>query len=99
MKKMMQHVDRAGRELNVWEKDPESWTPAKVTRLYETIEWKFQFPQKKGARRFEALSWLTYLDIVKKKKGKLVGDDNTAQARNTHSQLQLGAKEVTGTPL
>ena len=79
----------------------ESWTPAKVTRLYETIQWKFRIPQKTGTRCFEGISWLTYLDIVKKAKGKLVGDDNgtTAHARNTHSQLQLGGTEVTGTPL
>ena len=48
MKRMMQHVERAGRELNVWEEDPESWTPAKVTRLYETIQWKFRIPPSKG---------------------------------------------------
>ena len=41
MKKMMQYVERVGRELNVWEEDPEKWTPAAVTGLYETIHWKF----------------------------------------------------------
>ena len=96
MKRMMQHVERAGRELHVWGEDPESCTPAKVTRLYETIQWKFRIPPSKGTRRFEGISWLTYLDIVKRAKGKLVGDDNTIQARNTNSQLQLG---VVGTPI
>ena len=31
MKKMMQFVERAGRECNVWEEDPDNWTPATVT--------------------------------------------------------------------
>ena len=41
MKKMMHFVERAGRESNVWEDDPNNWTTAAVTRLYETIHWKF----------------------------------------------------------
>ena len=63
MKKMMQYVERVGRELNVWEEDPEKWTPAAVTRLYETIHWKFRIKPAGGLRRFEALIWIGYLVI------------------------------------
>ena len=77
MKCMASHVERAGRELNVWEEDPEAWTPAKVTRLYETVNWNFRIPPARGTQQFEGLSWLTYLAIVKKAKGKLVGDPDS----------------------
>ena len=79
MKKMMQFVERAGRESNVWEEDPNSWTPAGVTRLYKTIHWKFRIQPAKGKRRFEGITWITYLGIVKRAKGVLVGDDAGAQ--------------------
>ena len=79
MKKMMQFVERAGRESNVWEEDPNGWTPAGVTRLYETIHWKFRIQPAKGKRRFEGITWITYLGIVKRAKGVLVGDDAGAQ--------------------
>mmetsp|Transcript_28425 Transcript_28425/g.43598 ORF Transcript_28425/g.43598 Transcript_28425/m.43598 type:complete len:328 (-) Transcript_28425:179-1162(-) len=79
MKKLMQYVERAGRELNVWEEDPENWTPATVTRLYETIHWKFRIKPARGLRRFEGLTWITYLGIIRKAKGKLVGDDDPIQ--------------------
>ena len=79
MKKMMQYVERVGRELNVWEEDPEKWTPAAVTRLYETIHWKFRIKPAGGLRRFEALTWISYLGIIKRAKGKLVGDDDHIQ--------------------
>ena len=69
MKKMMQYVERVGRELNVWEEDPEKWTPAAVTRLYETIHWKFRIKPAGGLRRFEALTWISYLGIIKRAKG------------------------------
>ena len=38
MKRMMKYVERAGRELGVWEEEANAWTPEKVTRLYETIQ-------------------------------------------------------------
>ena len=86
----MKFVERAGRELNVWEDDPERWTPAGVTRLYETIHWKFRIQPAKGSRRFEALTWISYLRIIQKAKGKLVGDVDPTHGGNT---------EDTGTPL
>ena len=85
MKKMMQFVEKASNELNVWEEDPENWTPAKVTRLYETVHWKFRFKPSRGKRRFEGITWITYLGMVKRAKGKLVGDDDPTQTgTNSH---------------
>ena len=85
MKKMIEYVKRAGKELNVWEEDPRSWTPAKVTRLYETVHWKFKIQPARGTRRFEGITWITYLGMVKRAKGKLVGDDDvTPTGTNNH---------------
>ena len=33
----MSYVERAGRELGVWESDPNDWTPDKVTKLYRLL--------------------------------------------------------------
>ena len=61
-----------------------------MTRLYETIHWKFRIKPAKGTLRFEALTWISYLGIIKRAKGKLVGDDDPTQGGNT---------VATGTPL
>ena len=77
MKRMIGFVKRAGREFNLWEEDPDAWTPAKVTRLYEGVHWKFKIPPKKGTRRFEGITWITYLRIIQKANGKLMGDTDS----------------------
>ena len=93
MKKMMQYVERAGRELNVWEEDATGWTTEKVTRMYESIHWKFCIPPRKGTRRFEALTWKTYLNMVKKSDGKLVGDDPGLQSQSqSHSCVGISTQ-------
>ena len=76
MKKMMVYVERAAKELNVWEDEATGWTTEKVSRMYETIHWKFCIPPRRSTCRYEAITWKTYLNMVKNSDGKLVGDDS-----------------------
>ena len=76
MKKMMVYVERAAKESNVWEDEATGWTTEKVSCMYEKIHWKFCIPPKTGTRRYEAITWKTYLNMVKNSDGKLVGDDS-----------------------
>ena len=78
MKRMMKFVEEAGREAGAWESDPRDWTSAKVTNLYEKTKHRYMVPPKKGKRRFEALMWKSYLNILKNNKG-LVGAERTAE--------------------
>ena len=73
MKRMMKFVEEAGREAGVWENDPSNWSSAKVINLYEKTKHCYMVKAKKGRRRYEALMWKTYLNILKSNKG-LVGD-------------------------
>ena len=82
MKKMMSFVERAGREVNLLEVDANNWTPEKATKLYEGIHWKFCYQPRKGTQRFETITWKTYLNMVNKAKGVLVGDDTHHRAQS-----------------
>ena len=75
MRKMMGHVEKAGRGLDKWEDDATKWTPSLVTDLYEAVNWKFRIPPKRGTRRFEALTWKTYFNMVQARNGVLIGDE------------------------
>ena len=50
MRKMMEYVKCAARELNVWEDQATGWTTEKVNCMYESIHWKFCIPPRKGTR-------------------------------------------------
>ena len=84
MKKMMSYVERSERELGVWESDPDNWTADKVTKLYETVHWKFKYHSQRGTRRFEGLMWKTYLNMVRKAGGILIGDEKLPPSNQRH---------------
>ena len=69
IKKMMWYVEKAGRDAEVWENDPAKWTNSKITNLYEKTKHRFMVPGKKSKRRFEAILWKTYLNILKANHG------------------------------
>ena len=69
MKKMMQYVEEAGRSSGIWENNTEAWGSAKITNLYEKTKHCYMVPPRKGRRRFEALVWKLYLNILKTNKG------------------------------
>ena len=96
MKRMMKYVEQAGRELEVWEEEANAWTPEKVTRLYETIQWKFCIKPQRGTRRFEGLTWITYLKMVNKAGGILVGD-NAPIGTNTTIGMGTTMPQMAGT--
>ena len=73
MKRMMKFVEEAGRDAGVLENDTSMWSPAKITNLYEKTKHRYMVPAKKGRRRYEALMWKSYLNILKNNKG-LVGE-------------------------
>ena len=70
----MHHVERAARNLEVWEEQANSSTSSKVSRMYEAIHSKFRILPRKRTPRFKAITWNRYLNMVKKNKGALVGD-------------------------
>ena len=86
MKKMIEFVERAGKELNVWEENAQSWTPAKVTRLYETVHWKFKIKPARGTR-YEGITWITYLGMVKRAKGRLVRDEDPTETAQVDADI------------
>ena len=89
---------RVAKELNVWEDEATAWTTEKVTRMYEKIHWKFCIPPRQGTCRFEAISWKTYLNMVKKSDGKLVGDDQGLHTgiSQTHTGMSHARRISTG---
>ena len=66
---MMRFVEEAARDAGAWESDPLQWNSAKITNLYEKTKHRYMVPPKKGRRRYEALMWKSYLNILKGNKG------------------------------
>ena len=87
MRRMMKYVEEAGRDAGVWENNPRDWTTAKVNNLYEKTQCRFKVPPKKGTRRYEALLWKSYVNILKDNKGLVrpdeTGDEAVAAAGGT----------------
>ena len=69
MRQMMMYVEEAARDAGCWEDDVTQWDVAKVTHMYEATKHRFRVPPRKGRRRFEALIWKSYLNILKKNNG------------------------------
>ncbi len=74
MKRMMKEVYRAGQMVR-FDFDSTPWNTAKATRLYEMIYEKFSFPTIKHQRRYSAISWKTYHNVLVKNRYKFVGED------------------------
>ena len=76
MKKVMFHVERAGRARSLWmDNHLVDWTVEKTLLLYDGIKRPFKFPAKrKKMRRHRELSWRTVYSILMDRKGKLIGE-------------------------
>ena len=58
MRYLMSHIERARKETNFWEVDPQMWTQAKALRLYDVANHRFKYRYKRECR-FHELAWMT----------------------------------------
>ena len=75
MKDLVHDVVRAARMGNTNDLIVHDWSPRKVLDLYLGVKHFFSFPcLSSGKRRLETISWKTYLNILMKRKGRLLGE-------------------------
>ena len=76
MKKMMGHIERAAHIVNLPHLIKREWTEREAIDIYDAVKHMFMFPSLKK-RRYGTIVWKTYYNLLVKRKGVLLGEQQT----------------------